>query len=330
MNALTFIAPASRIDAAPTSWALDVLQGEALALIALLDNPPAGLGDAIALVARAHVPVVCCGAGKSGLVAAKIAATLASLGTPAFTLSAADAAHGDLGAVMPDSTVLLFSNSGTTAEILRILPNLRVLGCHLIGLVGCGETPLGRAVDTLVELPVPCEADHLGMAPTASTTLQMATGDAIAVAASRLRGFSRADFLRAHPAGQLGQRALPLSAIMRRAQAVPAVSGDMTLAQVVSVMSSGMIGAACVVDRQGRLQGLIVDGDIRRAIQDHLDFYTITAARIMRENPVVMTDTGCVGDAADVMRAGLLVLPVVDGEGRLQGILHHRDLGHTS
>lgn len=329
MNAFAHDFARFRADSDPAGWALEVLRGEAEALAALAANPPRLLDEAIGHLARSASPVVCCGAGKSGLVAAKVAATMASLGTPAFPLSAADAAHGDLGAVMPGSVVILFSNSGTTAEIVRILPSLRALGCHLIGLVGHAASPLGRAVDTLIELPVAGEVDHLGLAPTASTIVQMAAGDAIAVAASRLRGFSRADFLRAHPAGQLGQRALPVAAMMRRAGAVPVVLPEMPLAEAVGVMSSGMIGAACVVDHEGHLQGLIVDGDIRRAIQARLDLYAITAGETMRRNPVVLTDEASVGDAIDVMhghKAGLLVLPVVDGAGRLQGILHSMDL----
>jgi arabinose-5-phosphate isomerase len=224
---------------------------------------------------------------------------------------------------------MVFSNSGTTCEILRILPNLRALNCRLIGLVGRAESPLGRAVDTLLELPVPCEADHLGLAPTASTTLQMAMGDAIAVAASRLRGFSYADFLRSHPAGQLGQRALPVTSLMRQAEAMPGVLPLTPLAEVASVMSSGRIGSACVVDEEGVLLGLIVDGDIRRAVQARHDLYTITAAQAMRRNPLVLPVSACVGDAMDTMHghgAGLLVLPVVDEQGRLQGILHSLDL----
>jgi len=329
MNAFAsgFALPAAQDD--PAAWALEVLHGEAAALIALSAAPPPLLGQAIVDVAAARNPVVCCGAGKSGLVAAKVAATMASLGTPAFRLCAADAAHGDLGAVMPGSTVILFSNSGTTSEILRILPNLRALNCRLIGLVGCAESPLGRAVDVLLELPVPCEADHLGLAPTASTTLQMAMGDAIAVAASRLRGFSHTDFMRSHPAGQLGRRALPVTSLMRCGLAMPKVLPDTPLAETASVMSSGLIGAACVVDREGLLLGLIVDGDIRRAVQARHDLYTITAAQTMRGNPLVLPDSASIGDAVDMMHghgAGLLVLPVVDEQGRLQGILHSLDL----
>jgi len=310
-------------------WALDVLRKEATALAGLIADPPPALAGAIHRVAATDRPVLCCGAGKSGLVAAKTAATLASLGIPAFALSAGDAAHGDLGAVTPGSTLLLFSNSGNTAEILRIVPGLRARDCHLIALVGRADSPLGRAADTVVELRLAHEADHLGLAPTASTTLQMAVGDAIAVAASRLRGFSRADFLRSHPAGLLGQRALPVTAVMRRGAALPTVLAHMTLAEVASVMSSGLIGAACVVDWQGGLLGLIVDGDIRRAVQAQQDFHRVTAAAVMRESPVVVADTALLGEALDLMQhrdRGLLVLPVVDDADRLQGILHSVDL----
>jgi arabinose-5-phosphate isomerase len=224
---------------------------------------------------------------------------------------------------------MLFSNSGTTAEILRIVPGLRVRGCHLIGLVGRVASPLGRAVDTLIDLPVAREADHIGMAPTASTTLQMAMGDAIAVAASRLRGFTREDFLQCHPAGQLGQHALPVASLMRTGEAMPVVMPHMALAETASVMSAGLMGAACVVDHDSRLLGIIVDGDIRRAIQARTDLYGVAASAVMRADPVVLPANATIGDALEVMRAhgsGLLVLPVTDETGRLVGMLHSVDL----
>lgn len=320
-----FPAPA----AAATGWALEVLRDELFAIEAFLADPPAALGEAIDLIAKATLPVLCCGVGKSGLVAAKIAATLASLGTPAFPLSPTDAAHGDLGAVLPGSVVLLFSNSGTTAEILRILPSLRARGCTLIGLVGRAASPLGRDVDCLVPLPIAREADHIGMAPTASTTLQMAVGDALAVAASRLRGFTREDFLRCHPAGQLGQHALPVTTIMRSGDAMPAVPPQMALALTIHVMSAGLMGAACVVDHEGRLLGLIVDGDIRRAIQARADLYETAASAVMCADPVVLKETATTGDALAMMRQGLLVLPVTDDAGRLLGMVHSVDLVQT-
>lgn len=316
----------------PVRWALDVLRDEAAAIESFLADPPASLGEAIRLVAEARLPVVCCGVGKSGLVAAKIAATLSSLGTPAFTLAASDAAHGDLGAVMPGSLVLLFSNSGTTAEIMRILPSLRARGCRLVGFVGRNATPLGRDVDLVVPLPIAREADHIGMAPTASTTLQMAIGDAIAVAASRLRGFTREDFLRCHPAGQLGQHAVPVTAVMRTGEALPTVLPHMPLAETIRVMSAGRMGAACVVDWQGKLMGLIVDGDIRRAIEARADLYALTAGTVMRMDPVVLRADAVVGEALATMRGhgtGFLVMPVIDDADQLLGMVHSVDLVQT-
>lgn len=315
----------------PTEWALDVLRDEAATIEGFLADPPETLGTVIELVARTALPVLCCGMGKSGLVAAKIAATLSSLGTPAFPLSPADAAHGDLGAVMPGSVVLLFSNSGTTAEILRIVPALRARGCRLVGFVGRAASPLGRAVDALVPLPIAGEADHIGMAPTASTTLQIAVGDAIAVAASRLRGFTREDFLACHPAGQLGQHALPVTTIMRTAEAMPTVLPHMPLAETIRVMSAGLMGAVCVVDWAGNLAGLIVDGDIRRAIETRADLYAVPASAVMRADPVVLSAGASIGEALAMMRGGkgLLVLPVTDDAGQLVGMVHSVDLVQT-
>jgi arabinose-5-phosphate isomerase len=310
-------------------WALDVLRGEMEALAGCLANPPLELSYAIHVIASSRQPVLCCGVGKSGLVAAKIAATLSSLGTPAFTLSAGDATHGDLGSVMGGSVVLLFSNSGTTAELLRIIPGLKARHCHLIGLIGVEDSPLGHAVDTLVALPIAREADHLDMAPTASTTLQMAVGDAMAVAASRLRGFTHGDFLRCHPAGALGQRIQPVSSVMRQGEDLPAVGPNSPLAEAIAAMSRGRMGAACVVDNVGRLIGLVVDGDIRRAIEARQDIYAESVARVMRADPKTLPATASIGDALDLMRAhgaGLSVLPVTDDAGFLRGMVHSVDL----
>ncbi|NBC36189.1 SIS domain-containing protein [Novosphingobium sp. FSY-8] len=315
--------------AAPThEWALDVLRGEMEAIASLMANPPPQLTDAIHHLAGVRLPVLCCGVGKSGLVAAKVAATMSSLGIPAFTLSAGDAAHGDLGAVNHGSTVLMFSNSGTTTELIRLLPGLRARGCQLIGIVGHMASPLGQAMHILLHAPILREADHLNMAPTASTTLHMALGDALAVAVSRLRGFGRDDFLQTHPAGQLGHSAQPVRAIMRGGEDLPRVLPHMALSEAIAIMSTGRMGAACVVDWEDRLLGLIVDGDIRRAIQGRADIYAITVGEVMRRDPVCLSAGASVGDAVATSRAhgGLLVLPVTDDAGHLLGMVHGVDL----
>ena len=329
MSAKPAIAWPQPAPAASADWALEVLRGEAAAIQDFLAEPPAALDEVIELIAQTNLPVLCCGVGKSGLVAAKIAATLSSLGTPAFPLSAPDAAHGDLGAVMRGSVVLLFSNRGTTTEILRILPSLRARSCRMVGLVGRAASPLARAVDLLLPLPIAREADHLGMAPTASTTLQMAVGDAIAVAASRLRDFAREDFLACHPAGQLGQHALPVTTIMRSGEAMPTVLPHMPLAETIHVMSAGLMGAVGVVDWAGKLLGLIVDGDVRRAIEARADLYEVTAGAVMRSDPVLLDANASIGAALATMRRGLLVLPVTDDAGQLIGMVHSVDLVQT-
>lgn len=330
-TALSLAAPAAPHSAAPASpveqWAREVLQLEAEAITLIAASLPSALAPAIHAVAGTQLPVICCGVGKSGIIAAKMAATLSSLGIAALALPAGDAAHGDLGVVAPGSTVILFSNSGSTAEILRILPALRTLGCHLIGLIGRAGSPLALAVDSLILLPVAREADHIGMAPTSSTTLHLAMGDAIAVAASRLRGFTADDFLRRHPAGQLGQLAQPVTAIMRTGKALPTILPHMAFAETVSVISSGMMGAVCVVDWSGKLLGLIVDGDVRRLIQKRGDFYETPASRIMRTDPRVISPDASIADALE-MATGLSisVLPVVEADGRLAGMIHMYDL----
>lgn len=306
----------------------DVLRAESEALAAAIASAPAAAARAAELIAAQDLPVFCIGVGKSGLVAAKTAATLSSLGIPAFFLHAGEAAHGDLGAVGAGSIVLLFSNSGSTEEILRILPSLAARDCRMVGILGRTDSPIGRAVAIAVPAGVEAEADALGLAPTASTTLQMAIGDAIAVAASRLRLFSREDFLRQHPAGLLGRQLLPVSALMRTGDDIPVVLPSAPVAELLAVMSGKRMGAACVVDHGGRLLGLIVDGDIRRHIQARRDLYRAPASEIMHREPVTVAPEAPLGDVLRLVRdtGGLLVLPVTDPDGRLVGLVHANDL----
>lgn len=325
---------ARALDTAPTAalaWAGEVIAAERRALQAFEAALPPALGDAVAVIAGQAGPLTCLGMGKSGLIAAKVAATFSSLGTPAFVLNAGEAAHGDLGAVQDGNVVLLFSNSGTTDEILRILPLLKARACLLIGVVGRADSPLGRAVDILIPATTVGEADHIGMAPTCSTTLQLAIGDALAVAVSRSRGFTRADFLRHHPAGLLGRQSIPLRTLMRTGDDLPKVGPDAPVAELLAVMSAGRMGAACVVSEGGKLLGLVVDGDVRRHFQSRRDVYDTPARALMQPHPQVIDVTATLGDALLLLRereGGLLVLPVVDGEGRLHGMLHAKDMMH--
>jgi arabinose-5-phosphate isomerase len=324
------IAQVANCTSAPAlAWAGEVIAAERRALQAFEDALPPSLADAVAVIAGQSSPLTCLGMGKSGLIAAKVAATFSSLGTPAFPLNAGEAAHGDLGAVQDGNVVLLFSNSGTTDEILRILPVLKGRACMLIGVIGRPDSPLGRAVDILIPACTACEADHIGMAPTCSTTLQLAIGDALAVAVSRSRGFTRADFLRHHPAGLLGRQSLPLRTLMRTGDELPVVEPHAPVADLLATMSRGRMGAACVVGENGSLLGLVVDGDIRRHFQSRRDVYDTPASALMQPRPCVIDVAATLGDALLLLRereGGYSVLPVVDGAGHLHGMLHAKDM----
>ena len=327
MNALTAISPASS-DLA-TAWFRDVIAAERNALSDFLRQPLPGISEAVALIARQTRPIILMGVGKSGHVAAKLAATFSSLGTAALFVNAAEAAHGDLGAVESQSAVVILSNSGATEEIIRVMPLLKARGCSLIGILGRAESPLARAVDHLIPAEVEREADHIGMAPTSSTTLHLAVGDALAVAVSRMRGFTREDFLRHHPAGLLGRQMIPVSTLMHRDDDLPKVERTTSLIDLLAVMSSRRLGAAGVVDSDDRLVGLVVDGDVRRHFQSGCDIHTATAGAIMQTSPQVVGSDATVGDVL-LMRsaasAAWLVLPVVDAAGTLVGMLHTNDL----
>lgn len=326
MNAFTILSQASP-DLA-TAWFCDVIAAERNALSRFLRQPPSGISAVVALIARQTRPIVLLGVGKSGHVAAKLAATFSSLGTAALFVNAAEAAHGDLGAVESGSVVVVLSNSGTTDEIIRIMPLLKARGCALVGIIGRVDSPLARAVDHCIPAEVEREADHIGMAPTSSTTLHLAIGDALAVAVSRTRGFTRDDFLRHHPAGLLGRQMIPVSSLMHQGEDLPKVAPATLLVDLLAIMSSKRLGAACVVDENDKLLGLVVDGDVRRHIQGARDLHSATAGAIMQASPHVVGVEAKVGDVL-LMRAGSgdwLVLPVVDGSGRLCGMLHTNDL----
>jgi len=321
------VSPPQQADA--TGWVHDVIAAERDALSAFLAAPPPGLDRIVALIAGQDRPITCLGMGKSGLVAAKIAATFSSLGTPAFCLNAGEAAHGDLGAVQRDNVVILFSNSGTTEEIVRILPLLKARGCVLVGVIGRTDSPLARAVDHLIPAEIAREADHIGMAPTASTTLHMAIGDALAVAVARMRGVTARDFLMHHPAGLLGRRMIPVRQVMRAGADLPFVLPSASLAELLSVMSARRLGAAAVIDHGRRLLGIVVDGDIRRHIQARRDVYALTAGEVMTTDPVKVGEEATIGDVLTLLREGprrVSVLPVVADDGALVGMLHANDV----
>lgn len=321
--------PAPVPEPGPADWFREVLATERDAISRFIAACPSTITAIVTTIAAEERPIVCTGVGKSGLVAAKLAATFSSLGTPAFFLNAAEASHGDLGAVQTGNVVVMLSNSGATEEIMRILPLLKARECRLIGIIGRSESPLARSVDLLIPAGVEREADHIGMAPTASTTLHIAIGDAIAVAVSCARGFDKADFLRHHPAGLLGRHMIPVRHLMRAGEDVPMVLPHASIAEALPVISAKRLGATCVTDWEGRLVGLLTDGDVRRLIEARGDLYATPVSAVMRSDPHVIACDATFADVIEMLQGQerhFSVLPVISPEGRLEGVVQTYDL----
>jgi arabinose-5-phosphate isomerase len=307
----------------------DVLATEAAAISAL----SARLGAPFLAAARALFDcrgrVVVIGIGKSGHIARKIAATLASTGTPAFFVHAAEASHGDLGMITAEDVVLLLSNSGETDELVSLVPHLKRQGARLIALTGNERSSLAHAADMHLDASVDIEACPLGLAPTASTTAALALGDALALTLLDARGFSVEDFARAHPGGSLGRRLLThVRDVMRSGAEVPAVTLDATLAEAVVEMSGKGMGMTAVIDAETRVEGIFTDGDLRRCLARVRDLGAERVADLMTREPRTIGPDRLAVDCVELMETSPKVtqLLVVDGERRLVGALHLHDL----
>jgi arabinose-5-phosphate isomerase len=306
-----------------------VLATEAMAIDVLQHR----LGDDFVAAAGAiygcRGRVVVTGIGKSGHIARKLAATLASTGSPAFFVHAAEAGHGDLGMITPDDVVLLLSNSGETDELLVLIPHLKRQGARLIALTGNEKSSLAQAADIHLDASVDSEACPLGLAPTASTTAALALGDALALTVLDARGFSVEDFARAHPGGTLGRRLLTrVRDVMRTGVALPMVAADASLADAVVEMSGKGMGMTAVVDAEQRVVGIFTDGDLRRSLSRVRDFGAAQVAALMTRNPRTIAADLLAIDCVELMETPPKVsqLLVVDGERRLIGALHMHDL----
>jgi arabinose-5-phosphate isomerase len=272
--------------------------------------------------------VVVTGMGKSGHVGRKIAATLASTGTPAFFVHPGEASHGDLGMVTGDDVVLAISNSGESAEIAVLLPVLKRLGVPVVAMTGNRESAMARYADWVLDTHVDKEACPLNLAPTASTTAQMAMGDALAVALLEARGFKAEDFARSHPGGALGRRLLThVADVMRTGDEVPRVLPNASFSDLMREMSAKGMGAAAIVDAQGVLQGIFTDGDLRRRIEAGADLRHVTASEVMYASPRQIAPDALAADAAAVMEAHRITsVLVTDASQHLVGIVHIGDL----
>jgi arabinose-5-phosphate isomerase len=306
-----------------------VFEIEAQALTAVAARLDGDFSAACRLVLETRGRVVCTGMGKSGHIARKISATLASTGTPAFYVHPGEAAHGDLGMITDADVLLALSYSGESDEILLLLPVLRRQGNKLIAMTGRPNSSLAREADVHLDVSVPAEACPLDLAPTSSTTASLAMGDALAVALLEARGFTADDFARSHPAGALGRRLLlHIADVMHAGADVPRVGADATLSEALVEMSRKRLGMTAVVDDEDRLLGLFTDGDLRRALDDsNVDLRNTRIADVMTRSPKTIGSDALAVEAAQLMEAhkigGLLV---VSADNRVVGALNIHDL----
>ena len=307
--------------------ARSVLHTEAAGLRALAVGLTASFGHAVDRLASATGRVVVSGMGKSGLVGRKIAATLASTGTPALFVHPAEASHGDLGMIVAGDAVLALSNSGETAELADLVAHSRRFGLPLVAITARGGSALALAADVALTLPAAAEACPMGLAPTTSTTMQMALGDALAVALLTRRGFTAADFHQFHPGGRLGTRLRRVRELMHSDEAMPLGLPDTPMDRALIVMTEKRFGCLGVVDPEGRLIGILTDGDLRRAMGP--DLLSRRVGEIMTGAPRTIGPEALAGEALHAMNAHdrpITALFVVDAARRPLGILHVHDL----
>lgn len=305
-----------------------VLETEARTLAQLAARLDRRFERAIDLILACRGRVVAAGMGKSGIIAQKISATLSSTGTPSYFLHPAEALHGDLGRLVPDDVLLALSYSGETAELLRLLDSLKRLSIPLITFTGSADSSLARASDVVIDASVAAEACPLGLAPTASTTAMLALGDALAMALLEKRGFSEEEYASLHPAGGLGMKLRRVEAIMHTGDAVPRVAAGTRLPEVIYEISRKGMGHAAVVDEQGRLAGLISDGDLRRFFErEGNQALGLAAVDCMTRSPITISRRELVTHALSVMESRkITALPVVNAQGLLEGVVHIHDL----
>ncbi|MFQ6079571.1 MAG: SIS domain-containing protein [Thermodesulfobacteriota bacterium] len=306
-----------------------VLKIEANAIRCLVERIDERFERAVEFMYRCRGKVVVMGVGKSGIIARKVAATLASTGTPAFFIHAVEGMHGDLGMLAKDDIVMVLSNSGETEEISRILPLLNRNGNRLIAVTGNNTSNLARAGDVVLDVSVKEEACPFGVVPTASTTAAMALGDALAIALLERRGFREEDFATLHPGGSLGKRWLKVEELMHTGKAFPMVREDTPMKDAIYEISSKRLGVTGVVDANGSLVGVITDGDLRRALERYGDLLRREASEVMTRNPKWIEKDSLAARAVQKMEEySITSLFVFDsGEDRTPvGIIHLHDL----
>jgi len=305
-----------------------VLRIEAQALEDLLTRLDERFNKAVEILLQCKGRVVVTGMGKSGLIGRKIAATFASTGTPSSFLHPAEALHGDLGMLVGEDVVLAISYGGETEEIIALLETIKRLSIPLVTLTGNLRSTLAAASDAVLDISVKEEACSLNLAPTASTTASMAMGDALAIALLERRGFGEKDFAALHPAGRLGKKLMRVENLMHAGDNLPRVQASTKMPDVIYEMSRKGLGMTTVVEDSNRLLGIITDGDLRRVMQTRKgEAFELSAAECMTRNPVTIASGELAGSALSLMeRRKITSVVVVDGDLRVQGVVHLHDL----
>lgn len=303
-----------------------VLDDESRALKAAGDRLDQDILTAVDLILTSRGRLIVCGMGKSGLVGRKISSTLSSTGTPSFFLHPAEALHGDLGMVTDEDVVLMLSNSGETDELLRLIPYLRRIGSRIIALTGNPDSSLAKMADVTLNSAVEREACPLNLAPTSSTTVAMALGDALAITLLEVRGFKERDFARLHPSGNLGKRFLKVCDLMHIKEKIPLSPPDLSLREGIICMSRGGFGTIIIVDADSRLLGIMTDGDLRRYLERSDGTMDIQVSGAMTKAPKHIGPDRLAMEALKIMeQKSITALPVVE-EGKVVGILHLHDI----
>ena len=305
-----------------------VLEIEARAISGLIGRLDQRFIDAVDLLYACAGKVVVSGMGKSGLIGQKIAATLASTGTPAFFLHPAEGIHGDLGMVARRDTLIALSNSGETEEVLKLLPFVKRLSVPVIALTGRPQSTLGKNSEVVLDVSVAEEACPMGLAPTASTTATLAMGDALAIALLEKRGFKEEDFAQFHPGGALGRRLLlKVCDVMHRAEAMPRVASRATVRDAILEMTSKKLGMTTVIDDDGGLAGVITDGDLRRCLEKGINVSTVKAVDVATRSPKTIEQDALAARAVQIMEQfAITSLVVLDERRTLVGVIHLHDL----
>jgi arabinose-5-phosphate isomerase len=320
----------TRLTTTDLALARKVLKTEAAAILALVDRLDERFEQAVRLLLECRGRVIVTGMGKSGIICRKIAATLSSTGTPALFLHPAEAAHGDLGVIQADDVIIALSYSGETDELLRLLETIKRLGARLIAITGDCESTLAEAADVALNCEVSKEACPLNLVPTASTTAALAMGDALAMTLLVAKGFREEDFANLHPGGKLGKRLMRAEQLMHAGDQTPVVAGSTLMDDVIYEMNRKGLGMTCVVDEQGRLEGIITDGDLRRHMSDTANILERRAAEVMTRNPVTIRRQTLAAEALRVLeQRKITAVVVVDDARKVEGVLHLHDLWHT-